>query len=817
MLTYGWKFFVRSIQRQKLFSFLNIGGLSLGMAAFIYMMDYVAFEESFDDFHADHERIFRITSQKTQDGIEQAPRSSASVYLASFLKETFPELESVSRVHILDNAKQTVIVEQDGERRKFEETRGFHAGEDYFSIFSDKILSGNPQTAFDEPFKMVLTRSLALKYFDRIDVVGERVTLVDDEVRDYLITAVVEDSPPNSHFQYDYLISLKTLQTLWHYARWTAWNWDFFHTYVKTKPGVDPTKLEQRINSAVTNYGKEAFEKGNYSMAFKVQNIRDIHLYSNLGRELSVNGDGELLGYIKLIAFFVLILAWINYINLSTATSSLRAKEVGIRKVSGAQRSQLFSQFIHESLLTNFFSMLLAVGLVWLAINQLTGLTGHQFSALVFTDPHHSILLVSIILTGSLLAGIYPALVLNSYHPSKVLKGNFNNSKEGAVLRKFLVSFQFAISLGLMVGTMAIYYQVNFLRDRNLGIELDQVLVVNTPNIRTENFWSEHDYLRNSLTGHSGIKMMSSSNQVPGNILYHTELYKQGHQSVSEAKVCSHMWVDFNFSEVYDLELIAGDFFKENMSEIETDVVLNETAVKLLGFESPEDAINKDITWVHSFGALTEGRVLGVVNDFDQLPLGKPEPMAMVMNRYFRWLEMGYFIFKVDPQQAETAIATIEEKFSELYPDETFNHFFLDEHFNKQYQSEQRFGDVFTLFSGIAIFICNLGLFGLTFFILVQRKKEISVRKVLGASIGDLINLISKQFLSPLFWAALIAIPLVHFLINQWLQRFAYKVEISWWLYLVPLVVLVLISALITFWQTARAATTNPVENLRNE
>ena len=817
MFRYNILFFIRSLKRHRLFTLLNIGGLTLGMAAFIYMMDYAAYEESFDDYRPDHERIFRISSQKTQDGLVQDRRSSASVYLAPFIEETFQGLESVVRVHILDNARQTVIVNENGTRSKFEETRGFHAGSNYFKIFSDELIAGNSETAFNEPFNMVLTASLSIKYFGTTDALGKTVTLVDDESREYVITGIVKDIPSNSHFQYDYLISLKTLQTLWPRARWNSWNWDYFHTYVKVSPGTNIEELENRINAAVAENGKDIFASGNYSMDFEFQNIRDVHLYSNLGRELSSNGNGELLGYIYIIASFVLILAWVNYINLATATSSLRAKEVGIRKVSGARKASLVRQFLIESFLINFLSLTLATIIVVLSSDLLKEYTAHEFSYLVFTDPQWIEVLVGIVLLGSITSGLYPAFVLSRFQPVKVVKGNFTNSRQGIALRKTLVVFQFAISLMLMIGTAAIYSQVSFLRSRDLGIELDQVLAVSAPNIRTDQVWPEFDYLKNKALENSGISMMSASNMVPGNVLYHTELFKRREQNITEAKVASMVWVDYDFLDLYGLELLAGKDFIKGHSDNERGMIINQSTAKLMGFQTPEDAIDQPATWVHSFGDLTDVKIIGVINDFDQRPMGTAQPMAMLMNRHFRWTEMNYYLYKIQTNEINETLAGIQSDYETTYPNESFNAFFVNEQFNQKYQSEAKFGDVFSLFSLIAILISNLGLFGLTYFVLTQRKKEISIRKVLGASVSHLITLISKQFITQILIASVVGIPLVYYGLNQWLDRFAYRMDFSVLLFLVPFVALLAIAFLTTFWQTSRAAQANPVTNLRNE
>ncbi len=817
MLRHHLTYFYRFLARHRKYAFVNLFGLVLGIAAFVYIADYAAFEESFDDYHRDADRILRVTSQKIQDGVENPRKSSASVALGPFL-ESFTEVEQVARVHIFDNERHIVTIEDPlGNQRKYEERNGFHAEENYFNIFSDQLVAGNSETCLQDPFSIVLTESLAAKYFPKQQALGKTLQLMDEDVQTFTVTGIVKDRPANSHFQYDYLVSLKTMETLWHYARWTSWDWDFFHTYIKVRPGVNLAKLEQEINSRVAAYGREAFAERNYQMDYQLQALRDIHLHSDLGRELSVNGNGESLGYLKVIGLLILLLAYVNYINLVTAASGLRAKEIGIRKVTGAPRSFLRRQFLVEALCMNFLALIAAIGLIAYSAPYLSMVTGHDFQWLALEQPMIAVTTLLWVSLGVLISGLYPAIVLSRLEPSRILKGSFKSSSTGINLRRWLVIIQFAASILLVCGTLGIYLQIDFLRNRDLGIQLDQVVAVHSPNERSDNFWNEFDYLRNQAEAQPGIRMMSGSNQLPGNILYHVELYKQGHQNITEAKVLKHIWVDYDYSELYDLEVMAGRDYDPARTGDERSLLLNASAARLLGFEKPEDAVDKAVTWVHSYGALDEMKCIGVVEDFDQSALGSSEPMAFIMNRFFHWYETGYFLFKIQPDNMEESLAFLREEYEKLYPQEQFTYYFMDRRFAADYASEINFGKLFLLFAVLAIFIANLGLLGLIAFIVQQRTKEITIRKVLGATLTQILSLLTRSFSGQLLIAVALAVPVAFVLLRSWLERFSYRMELSPLLFTLPILLIAVLYLLTCVSQSVGVARQNPVKHLRKE
>lgn len=817
MLTSQMIFFIRFLKRNKKAALLNLIGLTIGLAAFIYILDYTTFEKSFDNYHQNRDRIFRVTSQKIQDGISNPGKASASAALAPFLSD-FTQIERVARVHIFDNERHIVtITDSEGNQRKFEERNGFHAEEQYFQIFSDQLLAGNPRTCLANPFNIVITASLAEKYFPGEQALGRTIGLMDEDLRQYIITGIVKDRPANSHFQYDYLVSLKTMQTLWSRARWNSWDWDYFHTYIKVKPGIDPHELESQINLRVAEQGRETFTQRNYKMGYSLQRLSDIHLHSDLDRELSINGDGDSVKYLLIIGVLVLLIAYVNYINIVTAAATDRAKEIGIKKVSGASRNLITSQLLLEAIFMSSLAFIFSLLVLFITKSYLVKVTGYEFQGLILQK--FDILAVTLlaVVMGGLLSGYYPAYILSNFKLTNILKGSFKSSQQGLLLRKWLVMFQFTASILLISGTLGVFSQISFLQNRDLGINLEEIIAVHTPNERTENYWNEYDYLRQKVNDRTDIQYMTASNQIPGNVLYHVELYKKRNQHLSEAKILKHIWVDYDYTSLYDLKLLAGRMFDPHIIGDERSLLLNASAAKLLGFDDPMDAIDQSVTWVHSYGALDEMKCIGIVKDFDQEALGATEPMAFLMNRHFRWLEMGYMLFKTSTQDMDQTLAFLEEEFEKLYPGDSFSYYFLNDRFSQQYEERMNFGKIFSLFALLAIAIATLGLFGLISYLVQQRRKEVSIRKVLGAREIQITALFLNSFSYQLIWSIALALPIAYVILSRWLETFSYQVQLAPLIFVVPAIAILILFLIVSVIQTRSIVQQNPVKFLRNE
>ncbi len=820
MLFHLLKSSLRAVLKDVHYSLVNLMGLVIGMAVFIIMIEYVYTEWSFDRHFDDHDRIFRITTQKIQDGELQEPKSSASVCLAPFLLSEFDAFDAVAQVHKLDAKRLTVsFIDESGQRNSYEETRGFHADEYYFEVFSSQMLMGNPATALARTNSIVLTESLATKYFGDQNPIGKRVTLVDDFEMDYLITGVVEDVPLNAHFQYDFLISSSTFVTQHPNWRWHAWDWDYFHTYVKVRETTDVPSLEKTINEAIAQRGKEVFEQRNYSMIFSFQLLTDIHLYSKMGNELGINGFGDLLAYILVIAVFILLMAWVNYLNLTSARATLRARELGIRKVAGASRSVLTRQLLTEAWLLNMLALGLAVGVVFLTIPWLTELVGYELPLMMIREPLFWLSAVSVSTFGAFVSGLYPALIMTRLNILTVLRGSFKHSIQGAWLRRFLVFFQFSISLVLIMASFNIYRQISFLQQRELGFNPEHIVSIHMPKVNVgDTFWSKFDVFKSELLKHPGVTDVACSSAQPGMYLNHVELFKKDFETRQDADLLKFYAVDYDLLSVFGLSLISGRDFDPSQHEQEFEVILNEAAAKSIGYVRPQDAVGQPVTWIHNRGHMDDCRVVGVIEDFDQRAMSGPEPSVFFLNRDFDpWNGIEYFNVKVRTEDLNGSLQYLEEQYEGVFAGNDFSYFFVDDRFNQDYQGEIRFGKVFGFFAIIGLVIANLGLLALSSYLISQRTKEISIRKVLGAQVGALIILLTRQYIGLILLAAVISVPLTYMAVQGWMDKFPYRSEFSWYTYLLPVICLGLVALCTIGFQTFKASLANPIRYLRSE
>ncbi|MEO1254044.1 MAG: FtsX-like permease family protein, partial [Bacteroidota bacterium] len=597
--------------------------------------------------------------------------------------------------------------------------------------------------------------------------------------------------------------------------RWNAWDWDYFHTYVLLAPDADTEVFIDQVNEAVSSAGAEVFANRGYQMKYDLQNIQDIHLYSDLSKEFEINGNGNLMIYLKVIAFFILVLAWVNYVNLSTARASLRAREIAIRKVTGSSKRAISTQIFSESFMYNLTALLISIVTLATFSSFLEPFTAYSFH-LSFASLWFYLFIILIL--GTLGSGFYPAMVLSEFEIIGILKGKFTTSSKGFLLRKTLITFQFITAIILLIGTLSVYKQVNFLRQRDLGLSIEETLVAHMPNLRDERFWPDYDRFKETVSKNPRISMVTTSNEVPGNYTERVEFFKRKGQSRSEAKILNNIWIDYDYFELYELEILAGrEFNLERSQDTRWGVMLNQEASKILGFSTPEEAIDQPVDWIHSWGESEPYHIIGVVNDYNQSALSTPIPMVFIMNRPQEpWFEVNLISIKLKTQDINQTTAFIKEEFEKVYTYDAFDSFFLEDHFNQQYESDKRFGKIFGSFSVIAILIAMLGLFGLTSFILLQKKKEIGVRRVLGAQVKNITLLISKEFFTQIGVSVALSIPIMYYLLNKWLEHFPNKMAISLDLFLVPILVLSMIVLSVVVYQSIRATRVNPTESLRD-
>lgn len=789
----------RSIARRKGFTLLNIVGLAIGLSASLLILQYVKDELSFDDFHENAERIYRVEFDAYRENELIFKSATAFPKVAPMLIADYPEVEDATRLYLrygggVVRHEETAIQINDL----------FQAEQNFFTIFSYPLLDG--EAKLDQPNTAIIEEETAKKFFGDASPIGKRVKFGSNE--EYEITGVLR-SPENSHLKFSFLFSYPTLVTLWGDDFNSAWGWYDFYNYVLLRPGSDPKALEAKLPDFVNKYGNGENESDR--TRFLLQPLSEIHLYSDLIQEARVNGNGTSVYFLMIIAFFILVIAWVNYINLSTARAVERAKEVGIRKAIGAYKKQLVGQFLAEAFFVNLFAALLGLVLVYLAIPFFNELASKQLTYSIFLDVNLWLALAGLFLMGSLLSGLYPAFVLSSYQPAIVLKGSMKGSRDGLVLRKFLVVGQFAASVALIAGTIIVYTQLKFMQSKDLGISIDQTLVIRGPGVVTADSLYPN-YLqayRNVLTTHPDIKHFSATTEVPGNLVYWTNGARRVGDDESQQNQMYNIGVDYEFLNTFGNTLLAGRNFGPEFTGDSASIIINRKAVDIFNLESPENAIGQKIRIGRDTFNIT-----GVIENYHQEGLKQDfRPTAFRLTQRAR----NYYCVKIETQRLDQVMAFVKEQYATTFPNNPFDYFFLDSFFNRQYKNEQQFGSVFGFFAILAIIVASLGLFGLASFTVSQRTKEIGIRKVLGSSVSNIFILLSKDFLKLVIIANAIAVPVVWWVMEQWLSGFAFRMEIGAWIFFLAGVISVLVALLTVSYQSVTAATTDPVKSLRYE
>jgi putative ABC transport system permease protein len=791
---------LRYVSKNKAFTAINISGLVIGLTACMLISQFVLHEFSYDDFHPKKDRIFRVQLDRYNKGEITTRWAAGCAGIGPDLKANFPEVEHYVRFHKSDAMLSTTDV-------YFMEDAVYYASEDFFKVFGIKLIDGQDSSVLKAPFKMVVSRSLAKKYFGNENPVGK--TMKNNGEREYEITGVFEDLPANSHMKIDALFSFASYIKLVNDPV-TSWNWDGFLTYILLNENADATTFEKKLPAFVQKQLGEQMRQDNAAMVFHLQPITDIHLDSDFIGEFKANGNRRSAYFLAIVAVLILVIAWINYINLSTAKSIERAREVGVRKVMGSFRSQLIQQFLFESLMMNIVAIMIAIGLVVMLTPWFSSLTARPLDYLLFRQNIFWIWIAVLIVGGALVSGVYPAFVLSAYKPVEVLKGRFKNTGRGVLFRKGMVVAQFIASITLIVGTFTVYRQIRFMRDQELGVNLDQTLILRSPNVVDSTYEQKFQVFKEKIKQYPEVINVAASTSVPGSQPdWNAGGIRRVRQREDEANQYRVIMMDHDFVELYNLELAAGRDFSGATTGEAGNVLLNESACKLMGFKNPEEALNDQIYfWGDTF------RIVGVVKNYHQESLKKAyDPLVFRYNS----APGGFYSIRFNTSAVKESLIRFEQEWKDLFPGNPFLHFFLDEHYNQQYQADQQFGKVFGIFSGLAIFIACLGLFGLSSLTAIQRTKEIGVRKVMGASVTSILSLISRDYLVLLVIALMMAIPLAWWIMNKWLEAFAYRLELSWWIFALPSIGVIMIALLTVCFHTLRAARTNPTRSLRYE
>jgi putative ABC transport system permease protein len=815
-----FKIALRNIRKNKIFSFINIAGLAIGMAACLLILQYVSFELSYDRFNKNAEDLYRVTNDRYQNGKLLQHGTITYSGVSKALRNDYPEVINNTRV---EPFKQMMLTYGD---KKIGDQAILAVDNSFLSMFSYPFITGDSETGLVNPNSVILTETLARKLFNISNnnfqpVIGKLVVISRDSMP-YKITAVCKDVPENSHLSFDLLVSYNTLYSggngNWKEADYDFTDSDFWH-YIQLKHGTDYKTLEAKL----TAFSQKYFQGNKVSGSdekFLLQPLTRAHLYSDYEYEIGKTGNATVVWGLLIIAVLIVVIAWVNYINLSTAKSMERAKEVGIRKVTGATRIQLIRQFLTESLIINLIALCIAIVLVQIVQNGFNNLIEHKLSlAYLFTKSLNgyavTIGIICLLLVGIAGSGFYPAFILSSFRPVIVLKGKFAASAKGILFRKVLVIGQFAITVALIIGSFVVYKQIRFLNEQDLGMNLSQILVVRPPMLTQwdSTFINRENTFKNELNQLPHIKGASVTGRTAGDELSRAFNIHRTDKNTDSRFTMRNESVDADFINVYGIKLLAGRNF------INTDfnpdwnklhnIIINETAVKQLGFNSNTDAIGKTI---NVFGK--NRGIIGVINDLHQKSLRYPLEPTLFMPSYGTDNPISV---KVDTKDIASTVAAIKAKYQTFFPGNFFDYYFLDEKFKRQYSDDQLFGKVFGIFAGFAIFIACLGLFGLSLFATSQRTKEIGVRKVLGASVSNIVLLLSKDFIRLVLIGFVIASPLAWFVMHSWLQDFAYRINISWWMFVLAGFGAILIALITVSFQAIKAAIANPVKSLRSE
>jgi putative ABC transport system permease protein len=811
----------RSLNKNKFFSALNIGGLSIGMAVFLLIAQYVYFERSYENFLPNADNIYRVSL--TQYLNNELVFSSAENYpgVGPAMNNEFPEVTGSARLYNMGYKNNIIITNEDAKPSPiaFKHRRFLYADSSFLPMMGYELVAGDINTALAQPLSAVITETYARMYFGNEDPIGKQLRLQDDDYNNELVkvTGVVRDVPPNTHLKFDVLFSYKTLYSRFEGAitRYDqGWRRKDMYTFIRVQPGTDIKALEAKLPALVDKYKPENKDR-NAKETLALQQLKSIHLTSQLSEEPEINGDGKIVRFLAIIGLFVLVIAWINYVNLSTAKAMERAKEVGVRKVMGAFKFQLLRQFVVEAGLVNLISTLIALLIVALVLPYFNSVSGLSLNLSYLVQPWFLLLVGGLWLVGMVLSGFYPAIVLSSFKPVTVLKGKLKNTVSGIFLRKSLVVVQFMASVALIAGMLIVYNQLNFMMNQDLGMNIEQVLVVERPGIAPQDrnaFNSTIDVFRDELKKSPNVLAIAASATVPGKQREYKAVVKPYGAPDDKQITIRFNSMDYEFLDVFKMKVVAGRAFDEKYpTDQDTSVVISESTARLLGYQNPEDAVNQTLTIP---GFQWDPIIVGVVNDYHQVSLKKAlDPAIFYCTKYGG----EFYSVRLNTANLNETVEHVKQAWTKAFPGNPFEYFFLDDYFNKQYENERKFGKLFTTFAALAVIVACLGLFGLSAYTATQRTKEIGIRKALGSTEKGIFVLLAQEYLKLIGLSILVATPLVWWGMSTWVQTFPYRTPISFIVFIVAGVAVLLVALFTVSFQTMKAAKTNPVESLRYE
>jgi len=778
---------LRNIKRQKGYSLITLAGLTIGITCFVLISLYVRYEFSYDRFHENAQNIYRVLVDTRETFMGKSQVTVTPGLLASAIEEEFPEVLRATKV------ESERVVMKYGERR-FSENSIYYVDPSFLDIFNFPLLAGNPKTALSKTNCLLVSKDMAEKYFGQKNPLDKKIHV---DGTDYQITGVLANIPGNTNFRFDFLASFSSLVELQGRDRVYSWNRWSYRTYVLLHEKADPVYLENKlVDFLKRNYRDDA------TQTLRLQSVSDIHFYTKANFELEPTADIRNVYILSAIAFFILLIACFNYMNMSTARATTRAKEIGMRKVIGADRMQLIRQFLGESILFSLLALLISVILVKLLLPAFRVFIDRKLEAGCIQDGTLILTLIGLVLFIGLVSGSYPALALSSFQPTTVLKGTrMPSSRSSSLFRNSLVLSQFAISAALIFCTIVVFNQLHFMRNKELGFVKDHVVTVSNPARGDET-------LKNKLRQSAHILDVASSEYLPHDISGASFGEWDGYNP-EEKLIVYRNWVDANFLNFYNIPVVQGRGFAEEYNDKEGQVyILNEAAVKAIGWDDP---IGKRFGFS---GEDEKGVVVGVVKDFHFAPLHlNIEPLALTPNsERIDWLSI-----KISPQNIPDTLAFIERNWKGHSPEGDFSYTFLDDRLDRMYRTEKKLGKTFSIYTFIALFVACLGLFGLASFTTAQRIKEIGIRKVLGATGWNITLLTTKRIMVLVLMANAIAWPVAYFVMQNWLQNFAYRVDVRLWIFALSAILSLAIALLTVSYQTIKAAIANPVDSLRYE
>ena len=802
MLKNYFKIALRNLVKYKFISFINLFGLTVGLTCCLLITIYILNELSYDRYNKNAKNIYRVerTFKNSETGALSLELSSVAPPFAPLLQNDFKDIKKITSIL---QAGTVVIRYKD---KIFNENKIYFADENLFNVFDLKVTKGNAAKALNDPYSVMLTEEAAKKYFGSEDPIDKILRLDNRFIGK--VTGIYKALPANSHWHPDLMLSFNTLKDTAVYGEKqlrTNWGNNSFFTYVLLPDNYNPKKLEVQFPAFLNRHmGGKTSDWTSLSLT----KLTDIHLYSHKDSEIEENGDIKRVYIFSAIALFILLIACINYMNLSTARSALRAKEIGVRKVIGAGKTELIIQFLSESVLLCGVAAIFSFFLVSLALPGLNKLSDQSLSINTLLQWQLIVVLLLVPFIIGVSAGIYPAVFLSSFKPVKVLKGVFKTGNSTLSFRKALVVVQFSVSIILIISTAVVFQQLRYIQNRSLGFNKDRIVTINN-NSGLNPFY---EAFKNALLSDANVQVVGRSSRIPsGRLLDADESHINKGDSLAPTKAdIKYVRVDEDFIPAYQVKMAAGRNFSKAFSTDTSSFLINEAAVKALQLQSNQDAIGKQFQYGDR-----KGRLIGVFQDFNFESLHQ-RVLPIVLFTSSKANDYGRISIKISGN-IQAALTHIETTWKKFLPETPYDYTFLDERFADLYKSEQRQQTIFTIFSSIAIFIACLGLFGLSAFTITQRIKEIGIRKVLGASVGSIVNLISKEFLLLVIIASVIAFPIAGWVMNKWLEGFAYRIDISWWIFVTAAAAAIVIAFITVSFQAIKAAMANPVKSLRTE